>query len=117
MQVLYQRINRISEFPGGGIQERRGRWEVTEDDCEISGLGIYWIGSEHQEESGYMPPTAHPHHTHMHVQMQMQRQALLLPCSLLMTAGPSHRLDGFLGAKSRFSQVTEYQADGTHQNG
>ena len=64
------------------------------------------------------PPTTHPHHTHTCIfQMQMQRQALLLPCSLQMTGGPSHRLYRFLGVKSTFLQVIEYQADGTHQDG
>lgn len=70
MQILYISGNKqgISEFPGGGIQERRGRWKLIEDKCEISGLGTSWIGSDHQQESGYMPPpTAHPHHTHTHV--------------------------------------------------
>lgn len=50
MQILYISGNKqgISEFPGGGIQERRGRWKLIEDKCEISGLGTSWIGSEHQ---------------------------------------------------------------------
>lgn len=65
---------------------------------------------EHQYESGYSPSLTPI------FQIQLQKQALLPSRPLQMVGELCDRLARLLGAKPTFFQMTEHQADGTHQD-